>query len=361
MPMPDQNAPAIAPATAAAIDAADDSIRKEMEAPAAKPARGKPAAEAAEPEEVEEVEEEAEDDTEENDGTDDQDDEGDAPPEEGEQPATEDDEEPDAGDAQQGHPFTSEEDIVLRRSQATAEDIAYFRSLTVEQRNRALNPLRNALRATDRFFGMPKEERDRAIEAAQQQTQSGRGESAAGKQPGLKIALPAATAKELANELGVSEAAVGKLAEALLGPLQEHAARLDSERTQRDESQRAGALESAVAKFHPELARTFPKLKDKGAVQALLSEPDTYALYSARLQAGDDHGTAITAALKKAATIKYAGEISHNRTTRQEADRQKTLRGTAEPTARSKGPAPAKGKPRTLDEAHDRLMAEQGS
>jgi hypothetical protein len=284
---------------------------------------------------------------------------GDAEPQ-GEQPEAEGTvTEPDAA-TPQGHPFTPEEEQLLRRSQATPEDVDYYRTLTVEQRNRALNPLRNAVRNQDRFFGLSPEERNREIERARGSDAAQFADAKAGPSPSPKLEADPAKIKALAERLGIEEAAAKEIVDAALDPIRQFAAQRQAEQAQAAQNDWSRKVETAAEAAHVEIAKAFPKLKDKFAFEALLGEPETFATFDAKVRSGVDVGKAMLDAARERATVKYFPEIQQQRQAAREADKTKAIKQTAEPTSKTLKRGPATGQPRvkSLDEAHERVMAE---
>lgn len=255
---------------------------------------------------------------------------------------------------QEGHPFTPEEEQLLRRSKATAEDVEYFRGLTVEQRNRALSPLRNAVRNTDRLYGMKPEERERAIEAERTGTTTPGHESKAGN-AAPKIEPDRTKAKALAEKLGITEEAVLEIAELALDPIRQRDAAIEADRATASQQQWASQVDSAARAAHTELAKSFPKLKDQAVFAALLDEDETVGLFQAKVRRGIDVKQAMSEAVRERATVKYLPEIQSQRQQERQASKQKAIQSTAEPTGTALKRAGPKAAPtvRSLDEAHD--------
>jgi alpha-D-ribose 1-methylphosphonate 5-triphosphate synthase subunit PhnG len=274
------------------------------------------------------------------------------------QPESEAQTEPDAA-TPQGDPFTPEEETLLRRSQATAEDIEYYRSLTVTQRNRALNPLRNSVRNTDRLYGLSPEERNREIERTRSEASSSTRESTGGHAV-QKITPDKAKLNALAESLGITAEAAEALAETLLEPVNQREAQREQERQNAAQSDWSRRVDDAARSAHTEIAKTFPKLKESAAFEALLAEPETFAVFRAKVETGVDVGKAMLDAARERATVKFLPEINQKRAEAKAHDKAKVTKQTAEPTSKHLTRGPATGQPRVknLDEAHALILAD---
>ena len=271
--------------------------------------------------------------------------------------------EPESGDkattkASAEYSLTPEEEHLLRRNQATADDLSFYRGLTVEQRNKALAPLRKAQADKDRFWSLPKEERARLSQDPQ--TQNGEPSAPDTTEATLRAAieLPRGELEDIAKTEGISAESLAKLTSkqaaliaAKLAPIVKE---LDANRQRGAQSEADAAIKSS----RDELAKSYGQLKDEKTWLDIVNDPETVAIAEAKLRMnGGDRTKAIKEALTLSAKIRFS-ETNNTRRQRTAETRTAALKGTSEPTGSGRGSLNKKGAPKNLDEAMDRVFAD---
>lgn len=254
--------------------------------------------------------------------------------------------------------LTPEEEHLLRRNQATTDDLAFYRGLTVEQRNKALAPLRKAQADKDRFWSLPKEERARLSQDPQNQNGEPSAPDTTEATLRAAIELPRGELEDIAKTEGISAESLAKLTSkqaaliaAKLAPIVKE---LDANRQRGAQSEADAAIRSS----RDELAKSYSQLKDDKAWSDIVNDPETVAIAEAKLRMnGGDRTKAIRDALTLSAKIRFS-ETNNTRRQRTAETRSAALKGTSEPTGSGRGSLNKKGPPKNLDEAMDRVFAD---
>jgi hypothetical protein len=260
-----------------------------------------------------------------------------------------------------GDPLTPEEELLLRRNGVGDAEMDAFRQLTVAQRNLLLRPARAAQQKLDHLYGLPKDERERALsELRQTSNQPNVQQDEVTKQVRQRLMPDRETLESFAADSGISDEAVEKLVGAITQKQAAYLAEIESERQSRAHTERASAFQTAVLEAKGELSKTFPKLAEDSELTAILNEPETFALWQAKASIGKSVGTAIKEALKERASVRYINDLQQQTKTKLEQDHKRAVRQTAEPTAKSmnRGSTAPRPKPRNVDEAMDSVWEE---
>lgn len=253
--------------------------------------------------------------------------------------------------AREDHPLTPEEVNLLRRSRATEEEIEGYASIPVAQRNLLLAPLRKQQANLDRLFGLPKEQRDAALERERQgNTEPEAKEDRATAEIRQKLVPDVAQLEKFAKANGLDLDSVKELA----GTLMQAPAAVIAELERRDQSRaretQIASLRAAGDKTRAQLTKTFPKLGDDAEFAKLVQSPDFNGLYRVHIDSGLGVAEAVERAMRSAAVLRYQAEIQQrNRQYAEGATRQ--ARATAEPTSKPRGQPEAPKRPKNVDEA----------
>jgi hypothetical protein len=259
-----------------------------------------------------------------------------------------------------GDPFVPEEEHLLKRRRATADQIAYFRGLTVSQRNIALAPLRETQLELDRLFSLPRDKREAAIRQAREQ-QYGQDPDTGPETPqAQKPAVDPAVIKEFAEASGLDEAIVRKLAENIAGTQAQDIADFKADRQKRDQDTAVARLNSAALEARTKLTKEIPGLSQDAKYNELINHPDAMALFHVRRQQGKDEATAMYEAWKFVAPQLNLPSTAQTRLQTERQQAAKLAKNTPEPTSKGLGRgANAPGtKPKGLDAVAAALFAD---
>ncbi len=255
------------------------------------------------------------------------------------------------------HALTPEEDQLLRRNQASAEDLDFYRSLTTEQRNKALRPLRAAQSKTDKFWSQPPAERAKLSQHTDS-TDSGVPE---------EDAVIAAIKAELMPDESVLKAAAEKEGislESLRSLESERSAKtariLAGERRDRIAAEnRSVAAETtkALEAAHGVLSAKFSQVKDKAVFQDLCNDPIAIAAGQAELGRSGNRALAIQVGLEAAAKVRFYDDVKTQHQRDLQTRKADALKSSPERTSKTSRSAPATRKPpKDLDEAMERAF-----
>lgn len=260
-------------------------------------------------------------------------------------------------DNREDHPLTPEEVTLLRRSKATEEQIAAYASVPVSQRNVLLAPLRNQAANLDRLFGLPKEQREAALEKERQVNTDQPREDRALAEIRQKLVPDSEKLEAFAKANGLDIDSVKDLAATLMTAPAQVIAELERRDQSRAHGERVAQLKSAGDKTRAELVKPFPKLQDDAEYRALVMDDDFKGLYSAYVDSGLDVRESVSRAMRKAATLRYQTDIQQ-RSRQASPAATAQARATAEPTRKPRGQPEPQQRPRNVDEAMDRVAVE---
>lgn len=244
------------------------------------------------------------------------------------------------------HALTPEEENLLRRQKATAEEIAQWAKIPVAERNKLLRPAREAQRKLDELFGMSRDKREAAIKrelGVGEQTEDQQSQIVARVRDRLKP--DPNVIKEVAKDNGLDEKSVAKLVDSMLDKQAAMFADQEGYRHRREIQDRAAELDASLTATRAELTQKFPALKNDAEWETLQNDPMGVAMFQVLIAQGRSVGDAAKLVLNQQAAIKYLpNAMSKAKADLVSADK-KVREGSptrSAPNARAK---PADGKP----------------
>lgn len=270
--------------------------------------------------------------------------------------------EPDAAteEVEQGDPLTPEEENLLRRQKASEDDIAAFRAMKVAQRNILLKPLRAAQHKLDTIFGMTKEAREAAIGRERQQLEGVPEQPTATVDKAVRdrLAPDANALSEFAKVNSLDEASVKKLLDSVTEKQAAYITELERDRQARAQAEQMQRVDSAAAEARVALVKEFPRMATDSEYAAIVNDPVTVAVFTAKVNGGVPVGQAMREAFKQQATLRYLPEITQKRQAAVKADRDKAVKNTPERTTASRGAEQKSPRPKNVDDAMAMVEAE---
>ena len=254
-----------------------------------------------------------------------------------------------------GFDLTPDEEHLLRRNGAADADLGFYRQFDVAKRNKLLAPLREAQRKTDRYWSLPKAEREKLAREDTPNIAEPKAPDPIAATLADNLRISPGLLKEMADEEGISVERLTRIEDERAKRLAEQIAPMVNELNTHKSKAIQGETEKIISATRANIVKEFPQLSDDKVWQSMLDDPLVVAQAEAIYRQTGDRAIAIRQSLEREAKLRTYNDIRTQTQRNLVGSARNAIRSTPEPSAGSSRGAGAPRRPKTLDEVHAML------